>query len=244
MERSVISLKRRPDRWDKFLKEVDKSKLYSFIKYDAVDGNLEKEYIKNLFKGWSISWRNYSFGEGGCAISHLNLWQRCIITNKPIIVFEDDVKFCDSFEKVLKEVLQEINERDKDWGIIWLAWHTGKFLPDSSTSLTVRLCPKDLHSTSYHSLYTNMDTYTLYKEYKITGWFGAGTAAYIISPKAAYILYQNIKTYGFVTPVDDAMMNYCDIFSQYACIPRIAWSPLFDPLNPNCIIDSDVQLIL
>lgn len=84
-------------------------------RFDAFNGALTtNEKLRRLGYGTLSSWRDPSInrklthGEIGCSISHLQLWQKCIQLNQPIIIFEDDIKFHDSFNlDRVKEVLEK-----------------------------------------------------------------------------------------------------------------------------------------
>ena len=89
MDIFVISLKRSQDRRVEFDKNNSKY-IGKYTFYDAIDGKTinSNELNGNIFTKGS---KNYSNGAIGCALSHLQLWEKCISLNKPIIVMEDDV---------------------------------------------------------------------------------------------------------------------------------------------------------
>lgn len=85
----VISLPRRPDRRERFLK-WNEGKGVEFVVFDAVDG-------RSLRKADLIARRivadetlGFSSGALGNAMSHRTLWETCIALGRPIWIFEDD----------------------------------------------------------------------------------------------------------------------------------------------------------
>jgi GR25 family glycosyltransferase involved in LPS biosynthesis len=86
----VISLARRPDRRERFLR-WNSGKGIELTVVDAVDGQqLSRPQMlrANLIDEEAISFSN---GHLGAALSHRALWERCIALDQPILIFEDDV---------------------------------------------------------------------------------------------------------------------------------------------------------
>lgn len=52
-----------------------------------------------------------SLGECGCFASHHRLWQRCVDTQQPLVVMEDDVVLCPSLGEALQDVARHIEAR-------------------------------------------------------------------------------------------------------------------------------------
>jgi GR25 family glycosyltransferase involved in LPS biosynthesis len=113
----VINLTRRPDRWEQFLKNKDKTilKNENFIRFAAFDGfNCEDEIkrfgIENhvIFRFMKQIKLSVPKGVLGCLMSHLMLLQE-IINNKDINdedyvgIYEDDIFYCDDFDKKYNE---------------------------------------------------------------------------------------------------------------------------------------------
>ena len=114
MKKIIINLKRRPDRKDYFYKHninIDSDHEW----FTAIDGDeLDMDTVKLLGYDYDKKWENpFNYkklrkGEFGCAISHIKVWEKCILENKPILILEDDVIFLDnydedSYEKLLKK---------------------------------------------------------------------------------------------------------------------------------------------
>ena len=115
-----INLKRRPDKNKNTLVELDKSNLLKnkMKRFEAIDG---KEIDLTNYLAPRISARLLEKRRGwiGCALSHMELWQRCISMNKPILVFEDDnvIKEEVNYDKHLETI---INNFPKDFDIVYL----------------------------------------------------------------------------------------------------------------------------
>lgn len=104
----VINLESRPERWESFKVEATKANLpmQKLKHFKAVDGNkyshsddigVTKDTSFNY--GWQCSnWDAMTKGQIGCALSHYHLLQEIVKYNLPyMLVFEDDVVFCDHF---------------------------------------------------------------------------------------------------------------------------------------------------
>ena len=103
----VINLKKRPERLELFKKNYKLIHNYKII--DAINGNeLDKEYINTIvgteakktlhdFYKYNII-RKYhyelsSYGAVGCYLTHINVWNEIIKSNKQnALIFEDDAK--------------------------------------------------------------------------------------------------------------------------------------------------------
>jgi GR25 family glycosyltransferase involved in LPS biosynthesis len=86
----VISLARRPDRRERFLR-WNVGKGIDIEVFDAIDGQtLDKP---SLLRAGLIDDAELNFAMGflGSALSHRALWQRCIALGRPVLIFEDDV---------------------------------------------------------------------------------------------------------------------------------------------------------
>ena len=115
-----INLKRRPDKNKNTLVELDKSNLLKnkMKRFEAIDGK-DIDLTNYLAPGISARLLEKRRGWIGCALSHMELWQRCISINKPILVFEDDnvIKEEVNYDKHLETI---INNFPNDFDIIYL----------------------------------------------------------------------------------------------------------------------------
>lgn len=108
----VINLERRPDRLKDFCeKNGDKinvmrakaidGRLLEFNEQISIDGNpIISKKLTERFVGLKI-------GEIGCFLSHYFLWKKIADSDKPCIIFEDDVVLCDDFNKKLNSVIEK-----------------------------------------------------------------------------------------------------------------------------------------
>jgi GR25 family glycosyltransferase involved in LPS biosynthesis len=135
----VINLIRRPDRWEQFLKKRDKTilKEEKFIRFAAFDGfdyeneikrfGIENHVIFRFMKQIKLS---VPKGVLGCLMSHLMLLQE-IINNKDIEdndyvgIYEDDIFYCDDFDKKYNE-FKKINLSNYNVDFIYLGGRFAK----------------------------------------------------------------------------------------------------------------------
>jgi GR25 family glycosyltransferase involved in LPS biosynthesis len=136
----VINLTRRPDRWEQFLKNKNQTilKEENFIRFAAFDGfdyeneikrfGIENHVIFRFMKQIKLS---VPKGVLGCLMSHLMLLQE-IINNKDIEdndyvgIYEDDIFYCDNFDKKYNE-FKKINLSNYNVDFIYLG---GRFAKD------------------------------------------------------------------------------------------------------------------
>jgi len=109
----VISLQRSSDRREKASQELLKISLpWEFL--DAVDGSLISESpaeykakkVKRL-QGYPLT-----PNEIGCYLSHKKAWQRCVESNLPTLILEDDFILCDEFQSKLVALLKNADQWD------------------------------------------------------------------------------------------------------------------------------------
>lgn len=93
----VLNLKRRPERWEAWIKEAKRVGIPSYTRWEAVDGSsltLTSD-IQYLFRNNDFAMRP---GVVGCALSHMNIWLHIVENHIPsLIVFEDDARFNEPF---------------------------------------------------------------------------------------------------------------------------------------------------
>jgi tetratricopeptide (TPR) repeat protein len=103
----VISLARRPDRRERFLR-WNAGKGIDISVFDAVDGRmLDKETLlrANIIDDLNL---NFTMGFLGSAMSHRALWEKCIVLGQPILIFEDDVFLPDTLGDWIEPALEEL----------------------------------------------------------------------------------------------------------------------------------------
>src|SRR5690242_14437834 len=106
----VISLKRRPDRLDRFLRQTKKFQWPFRCPqiYHAVDGDKV-----GVPKYWQTGGGSY-----GCLRSHMNILERAILDDvNSILVMEDDALFPESFVEDISVFLESV---PRDWQCLML----------------------------------------------------------------------------------------------------------------------------
>ena len=102
MKTVVINLESRKDRLEAFKK--NNLKYISYERFEAVNG-YDIDYKKLTEDGYDTdhNWIDpiletpITKGEVGCFLSHYKLWQRCIESNEPYLILEDDAIISDKF---------------------------------------------------------------------------------------------------------------------------------------------------
>lgn len=112
----VINLERAPERM-KFMSEELAREGLDFSRVPAIDGcqippdQIEKE--TSAFCQWCVIGRRMTNGEVGCALSHINIWQKMVSENIPLAcVLEDDVTILPGFKERLFELETDCNPLD------------------------------------------------------------------------------------------------------------------------------------
>jgi glycosyl transferase family 25 len=218
MDIYVISLERSADR--KIVFDNYNSKYIKYTYFNAIDGNNINinKLDKRIFKSGS---KNYSNGAIGCAQSHLQLWEKCIELDKPIIILEDDAIVSRDFNKHVNNLMNSLVP--KKWDIIQLNYNFDSILSYKNTNCMFNKTPV---TKEHISTFVNSKINTTIA--KLNHCFG--TSAYIINPIGAKILKERcfpldnrIINMPFLNNIScftiDCMMNsiYKDI-SAYVCI--------------------------
>ena len=219
----VISLKRSKDRQDLFDKNNSKY-ITNYTYHNAVDGNLLliNNLDSNIFTKGS---QKYSNGAIGCALSHLQLWEKCIELNRPILIMEDDAIVNHDFMNHLNTVKNILPD---DWDILQLTYNYDSALSYNITEFEKCNCYFSQNKLTKSHILKFVDSKINTTIAKLNNSFG--TSAYMISPKGAKILKtkcfplnNTIITVPFLGEIMshsiDCMMNtiYKDI-SAYVCI--------------------------
>lgn len=97
----VINLERNPDRWKYVSDMLRRNEFENVEKLEAVNGkNLPMMQVREITdsKSYESLFRHRtkhedlgSVGAVGCYLSHMNAWKKCVASEKPLIVVEDDV---------------------------------------------------------------------------------------------------------------------------------------------------------
>ncbi|GJD34920.1 glycosyltransferase family 25 protein [Methylobacterium aerolatum] len=116
----VINLEKSSERMRDF--SINNSHITNFSTFRAVDGNLLSR--ENLEADQLIT-ADLEYGPGtlGCALSHVELWKKCVREDKPITIAEDDVLISRYFEENAHRLLAEY---EGQWDIIFWGFNFEK----------------------------------------------------------------------------------------------------------------------
>lgn len=123
----LINLLRRPDRRDRMLFSLNELEIDVKV-VPAVDGNaLNSSDIKvlgvDLLPGYHdpFSGRTLTKGEVGCFLSHFFIWKEIVdVQMDKALIFEDDIRFQANFKRRLLKLMEEVEQAELDWDIIYL----------------------------------------------------------------------------------------------------------------------------
>uniref|UniRef100_A0A672L8F8 Cerebral endothelial cell adhesion molecule n=1 Tax=Sinocyclocheilus grahami TaxID=75366 RepID=A0A672L8F8_SINGR len=123
----LINLRRRPDRRDRMLWSLYELEIDAKV-VAAVDGAaLNSSDIKilgvDLLPGYydPFSGRTLTKGEVGCFLSHYYIWKEMVdMQLDKALIFEDDVHFQANFKRRLMQLMEEVEQVELDWDIIYL----------------------------------------------------------------------------------------------------------------------------
>ena len=123
----VLNLKSRIEKLLKITKQLNDQN----IKYEIIEGIDGKELDNNYLKTnkieicneyyWTIKNRNMTYGELGCTLSHLKIYEKHILENNKdhCLILEDDVIIPDNFIDKLKNITLKMDKLP-NWDLIYL----------------------------------------------------------------------------------------------------------------------------
>lgn len=113
----LINLDRTPDRLAAFMKL--NGHLRDVSRFSAVDGRHvnRSELVASAVIEPDL---DYTDGALGNSLSHIGLWDRCIETDEPLTVCEDDAIFNLSFDEVADAVIKLL---PPDWHLVLWGWN-------------------------------------------------------------------------------------------------------------------------
>ena len=131
----LINLKTRPDRLERFDKEVRIHLPNINIELiEAIDGSkldITNEELRKNINPWNFKHLKEKTLRGviGCCLSHLECYKKIYLGTDPYaIIFEDDCVFIKGQESSSNEIITNIKVPEK-FGIIWLnKWNSGNKL--------------------------------------------------------------------------------------------------------------------
>lgn len=129
-----INLDEDSNKKEYFEKEITKSCISKVCKkYPAIAGKhldirlvpegfiSESAKIDILLKQQKTYGVSLTFGSLGCALSHYFIYKECGQSQKPFLIFEDDIIIDSSFDKNLDNILKDINTQQFD--ILYLGYN-------------------------------------------------------------------------------------------------------------------------
>lgn len=153
----------------------------SIEKFDGIYGLESIDfYSKQLgIKPWKEKFKKGRLGVKGCFLSHYMLWLKCLETNCPICILEQDAVFVNTVDSNISELFNEF----------------------------LLLDPYNKFSSSYVNLHTESRNYPQKiisyqnpqsrKKYGITSEYAMGLQGYIIKPQAAQKLKNEVLEKGY-----------------------------------------------
>jgi glycosyl transferase family 25 len=213
----VVNMDRRPDRWEKFQKNVIG---INYARYPAVDGSLLKP-TPQLSRIFDSNDYNMRVGMVGCAMSHIKLYTDLIKQNFDFfVILEDDVETVPDFQAKLVKVL---TTTPKNWDLIYLGHH---LFPQNRTPDNYDKAKQPVAEkwSRQQSLANSM----------------GGTGGYIISKKGAKKLLDFINRTGMTNCIDTMQQKSADELDVYYCSPHLIYSECFTGQNQG-ELDTDIQ---
>lgn len=227
----VISLRRTPERLRQF-RENNPHLKTSVDTIEAVDG-LELDQEELVRQGLLASDVTWVPGSLGAALSHRLCWLRAADTDRPLVIFEDDVLLRVDFSDALPRVLQAL---PADWDIVMLGYNT-------DSTLEMEIAPGCAAYGDFRGWYPTPPEARRFVNSPgsvsvvplITAF---GTCAYAVSPQGARKLldkcfplnwtFHYLKAFKFVlqgVTSDAVMCKYYAEMGAFVCIPPIALAP-------------------
>ncbi|MFZ7157085.1 glycosyltransferase family 25 protein [Avibacterium avium] len=164
-----------------------------FTFFDAISPNSHSEIeINQLIKRLAPSLfhsSHLSIGEKGCFLSHLSLWEKCVVKNYPYIaIFEDDIILSPTSNRFLA---------DHKWLDNTFASKDPYFILRFETFLM----PIKIEKTNIQNIHHR-------KIFKMTSQH-FGTAGYILTQQAAQYLLEKIRNLKEeeIAPIDELIFN-------------------------------------
>jgi GR25 family glycosyltransferase involved in LPS biosynthesis/glycosyltransferase involved in cell wall biosynthesis len=216
---SVVNLDRRPDRWRSFQAGVSAAAGQGFAdrcrRFAAIDGIAlaDTAEIRRLFRGNDFGFRR---GIVGCALSHISIWRSLAqrAEDDLELVFEDDARPFDRFDRRLTALLHELRDTHADFDIAFLGYFPHQVDSATPTPKTTSLRPM------------RWDRY-----------FG-GCWAYVVSARGARKLVALVERDGVQNGIDIFLRVKGAELRVLECDPPLVDAPL---ALLESGVDSDVQ---
>lgn len=228
----LINLKRTPERLANF---ISNNPGFEFTRFEAVDGqNIDRtQLIEQNVITQSIANR-YTSGAIGVALSHQQLWQKCIELGESITVIEDDAYLNKNF----KAVVEHNTAINDGWDFIyWGSNLDQKIVVEMIPSVTLTTLETDANLLVNNiNRFQNLNISTIF--YKCL--FAVGLVCYSVSPKGARYL---LDTCFPLRDYDKPYLNFGIDHSVLETLPEIMGYIVIPPLalTTNNQSESTVQ---
>tara|TARA_B100001094_G_C18108369_1_gene759686 strand:+ start:406 stop:1122 length:717 start_codon:yes stop_codon:yes gene_type:complete len=161
----IINLKRTKSRLEHF-----ENFPFQFTRFPGIDGKtldlkkvqkqgfLRYSNLSNTYMNKQSKNKPLTLGALGCFLSHIQLWEKCISINKPILILEDDVTITSNF----LSINEFLNNIPLNWDIIYVGYHNTKSI--KKTLINKQLGIFQLHERigGTHSYIINPETCKLF----------------------------------------------------------------------------------
>jgi GR25 family glycosyltransferase involved in LPS biosynthesis len=228
----VMSLRRRRDRYENFLRWNDQQAI-NYELFEAIDG--QALHFPDLVRDHLAApqLQHYSPGALGCALSHRSLWQLCVAEDRAIIICEDDAVLRKDFSIIVPRLLQQL---PVDWDILLLGYNFDSAISveiSPGVMMNAGFSPPNLINQDLLAFQTSVSKSVVLPMHN-----AFGNCAYVISPKGALELLDRCfpltnKTYyipclnrtitSFGT--DSLTNEFFKEIKAFCVVPPVALSP-------------------
>jgi GR25 family glycosyltransferase involved in LPS biosynthesis len=179
----VINLDRSTERWARFNRH--NAHLANVLRSSAVDGagTDRQQLIEN---GVMLQDCPYGNGALGCALSHVELWEKAHTEGRPVTVFEDDAIATFKFEEKARTLASNLPE---DWDIVLWGHIVDPPRPWANVWVDAGFYKGNIHWFSAAIFDDWSEFQSIDYDCSLTPLLNAwGTVAYSVSPKGARML--------------------------------------------------------
>ena len=166
--------------------------------------------------------KHYTKGAIGSALSHLQLWEKCIELNKPIIIMEDDAIVSKNFNKNVDNLMN--NLLPEKWDILLLNYNFDSVLSFNNTNFETCVSMFNQTKVTKEHIRNFIDSDVNATIAKLN--YAFGISAYILHPDGAKILKKKCF------PLCDIIVNNIPVLNSVSCF------------TVDCIMNSFYKQIL
>jgi GR25 family glycosyltransferase involved in LPS biosynthesis len=164
----IINLEERPDRWRECIEQLNNYNINNskYTRFNAIKPNLTT-YNKNVYTGFNkilSRKKNYIQGALGCKLSHMTILEKYKrVSNKTILILEDDFVLCKNFKKEFENIITYLDTLSS-WNMCYLGFsmnskHNSKTLDlnselENNTTNKIKILKK-CHTTHAYIINTS-----------------------------------------------------------------------------------------